>query len=33
MEELGKYKIEAAHITAIEEQVKEIVSQKFTDKL
>jgi len=33
MEELGKYKIEAAHVTAIEAQVKEIVSQKFTDKL
>ncbi len=33
MEELGKYKIEAAHITAIETQVKEIVSQKFNDKL
>jgi site-specific DNA recombinase len=33
MEELGKYKIEAAHIAKIEEQVKEIVSQKFIDKL
>ena len=33
MEELDKYKIEPAHIAAIETQVKEIVSQKFTDKL
>lgn len=33
MEELDKYKIEAAHKSAIETQVREIVSQKFTDKL
>jgi len=33
MEELDKYKIEPAHIAAIETQVKEIVSEKFTDKL
>ncbi len=33
MEELDKYKIEAAHIAIIEAQVKEIVSQKLNDKL
>ena len=33
MEELDKYKIESVNIAAIEAQVKEIVSQKFNDKL
>ena len=33
MEELEKYKIKAAHMEEIETQVREIVSQKFNDKI